>query len=530
MVKKTDFDNTNKKNSFQETFNRDFSSMSIKEQRIRKIAPSYYARQDIRKSILDFSKNRECVPRYFEGFGKRPDVLNYESDILELAKKGATSFHCSEELWQDPLEIVTGMNEKEFNDLRIGWDLLLDIDSKYFDYSKVYSEILVQVLKENGVNNIGVKFSGSKGMHIIVPWKAFPKEFSGKQTKDMFPEWPRLICRYLGEQIASRLKDRILDLEDSNKTDSKIDLLDIYCTKCGNVADKKFLIYFQCPGCKTQMQGVHDIFDRKRKIRCPNCSKIVEELRREEFYLCPTCSKDSKKDPSLFKEKVKTQHIDADMVLVAPRHLFRMPYSLHEKTGLASVVIDKNKINDFELKDADPLKIKPIPFLPESKPEEAKTLLLHALEYRPPEIQNIDTPPAKSYGKKQFNEVIIDNLTPDLYPPSIKEILNGVSSDGRKRALFILLSFFKSLKIEDQEIRKIINEWNKKNYEPLKSGYINAQFSWYNKNSIKLPPNYDKHYYRDIGINPTKEELDSKNPVSYVIKQAFKKGKVKKIN
>ena len=67
---------------------------SLKEERIRKIAQAYYARQDIRKAMFEFSKNRECVPRYFEGFGKRPDSFQFDSDILGLAKKGATSFHC----------------------------------------------------------------------------------------------------------------------------------------------------------------------------------------------------------------------------------------------------------------------------------------------------------------------------------------------------------------------------------------------------------------------------------------------------
>jgi DNA primase catalytic subunit len=188
---------------------------SPNEERIRKICLLYYSRPDIRKAMYDFSKNRECVPRYFEGFGKRPDSFQYDSDILELAKKGATSFHSSEELWEDPLQISTELKENEIKALRQGWDLLIDIDSKYLDYSKIYAEILIEVLKSHGIKNIGVKFSGSKGLHIIVPWKAFPKEISGKKTSDMFPEWPRLICQYLNSKIAEKLKDRIIDSHDN---------------------------------------------------------------------------------------------------------------------------------------------------------------------------------------------------------------------------------------------------------------------------------------------------------------------------
>lgn len=58
----------------------------------------YYARKDVQDAIYNFCRNREVVPRYGEGFGKRPDTLEYPSDIMQQAKKGATSFHCSEEL------------------------------------------------------------------------------------------------------------------------------------------------------------------------------------------------------------------------------------------------------------------------------------------------------------------------------------------------------------------------------------------------------------------------------------------------
>src|SRR3990167_1658591 len=112
---------------------------SYKEQRIREITFIYYSRAEVRKALLEFSKNRESIPRYFEGFGKRPDAFQYESDILEQVKKGATSFHCSEELWKDPLEISTDLSEEQFNEIRMGWDLILDIDSPYLEYSKIYA-------------------------------------------------------------------------------------------------------------------------------------------------------------------------------------------------------------------------------------------------------------------------------------------------------------------------------------------------------------------------------------------------------
>jgi hypothetical protein len=47
--------------------------------------------------------------------------------------------------------------------------------------------------------------------------------------------------------------------------------------------------------------------------------------------------------------------------------LFRAPYSLHEKTGLSSIVIKPEEIEKFQAKDADPLKVKVLSFLPDAK-------------------------------------------------------------------------------------------------------------------------------------------------------------------
>ena len=80
----------------------DSNKLSFKEQRIREITLAYYSILEVKKAIFKFAENRECIPRYFEGFGKRPDTFQYESDITEQVRKGATSFHCSEELWKDP--------------------------------------------------------------------------------------------------------------------------------------------------------------------------------------------------------------------------------------------------------------------------------------------------------------------------------------------------------------------------------------------------------------------------------------------
>jgi DNA primase catalytic subunit len=517
--------------------------ISVNEKRIRQITFIYYSRADVRRALFDFSQNRECVPRYFEGFGKRPDSFQYDSDILSFVNKGATSFHCSEELWRDPLEISTDLKDDEIKDLRIGWDLLLDVDSKYLDYSKIYTELLIETLKAHGIKNIGVKFSGSKGFHILVPWKAFPKEIYGQKTKDMFPELPRLICKYLSSCIRDKLANRILEQENFGDLAKKIgtkeeELLITECLGCHRQTSKKELVTWICPGCKNELVMIRK---NKRIPKCPNdnCRKPMQEKLSKSIHSCDFCSKDSNRNPENFsKTRTKTeQFIDADLVLVSPRHLFRMPYSLHEKTSLCSVVLDKNNIKTFQIQDASPFKVSVRNFMPDSVEGEAKELLLKALGWQeqndkveismqennyPKNNEGVDK--QKSEDKSKYQEVIIKNLNESLYPPCIRLILNGIKDDGRKRALFILINFFRALKVNSEELEKIIFSWNEKNSNPLEKSYIQAQLIWHKKNDIRLPPNCDKPNYKDLSVcRPDEICKTIKNPINYVFKKYFRK-------
>ena len=122
---------------------------------------TYYSRKDVQKAILLSSKDREVAVKYGQkGFGKRPDILQYESDVLELAKQGATSFHISEERWQNPLHLKTGLTKKQLDDLRIGWDLVLDIDGKSLEYSKKAGYLIVEALKFHDIKKFSVNCMG----------------------------------------------------------------------------------------------------------------------------------------------------------------------------------------------------------------------------------------------------------------------------------------------------------------------------------------------------------------------------------
>lgn len=51
------------------------SEQGVKEERIRKLTHLYYSNPEVQRVLFEFSKNREVVPRYFEGFGKRPGLF-----------------------------------------------------------------------------------------------------------------------------------------------------------------------------------------------------------------------------------------------------------------------------------------------------------------------------------------------------------------------------------------------------------------------------------------------------------------------
>ena len=93
--------------------------------------------------------------------------------------------------------------------------------------------------------------------------------------------------------------------------------------------------------------------------------------------------------------------------------------------------------------------------------------------------------------------------------------------DGKKRALFILLNFFRSLGYPLEDVEKKITEWNKKNNPQIKKGYIDAQLMWHSKHSPVLPPNFDNEIYKGIGVFELDElSMRVKNPVAYVARKA----------
>ncbi len=423
---------------------------------------NFYSRKDILQKLLECSKEREVSYRYANGgFGKRPDILQFEGDILELIKQGATSFHFSEERWKNPLDLQPGMTKKQLDELRIGWDLILDIDTLFWDYAKYTAYLLIEALKFHDVKSFSIKFSGSKGFHIAVPFEAFPDEVNGIQTKNLFPEGLRIIAAYLENMIKDHLTAKILE-NDTMET------------------------------------------------LCKKSEKTVQELLTHGKF-----------DP--FKI------IDIDTVLISNRHLFRAPYSYHEKLGLISIPVDPEHVLDFEKTMAEIDNVTTdIPFLDRTniKKNEAKQLIIQAFDWHSKQLKREDY--KKELNKPQSYALPEFALQEEYFPNCIKNILKGGLEDGKKRSLFILINFLRHVGWDKEKIQEIIKKWNEKNSDQLKEGYIQSQIVWnFRQKQPILPPNCsNSSYYKDLQLCQPANFCDRfRNPVNFALKRKIPKKK-----
>ena len=471
------------------------------------LAKKFYEREDIQKAILRFAKNREIAAQFNTYFGKRPDIIEYITDVKTMVKKGITSFHSSEERWANPLLLSATISDEEKEKNRTGWDLILDLDGVDFEYAKIVGVIIIDYLEnELNIKNVSTKFSGNKGFHIGIPFEAFSSNIIGiGETRKLFPEAPRKISMFLMKELEDKIINKIIQRD---KTIENI--------------SKKYNI------------PIKDLIIKKNEEDKLNYLKLIE----------------------------------IDTILIASRHLFRMPYSFNEKSGLVSIPIDNNRIANFQKGEARPNNIKPekydkYEFLKynASYGQDANVLLMKAYEGIDTDSElnfmadmkeiNLKTKEMNFGKKSQFNKMIYtlstavptgeiyeinEEVKENDFPQTIKYLLNNSIEDGKKRALFVLLSFLHSINYTNENIDTLIEEWNKKQSNPLTLNYFNAQINWFKNLKSKIsPPNFNNdNYYESIGI-PTKmiqddihhfKKIKSKNPLHYIfIMQEQNKGK-----
>lgn len=401
----------------------------------------YYEQEELVERIVKLAEYREVAPTYPEGYGQRPDAVNFPGDFQQFVDNGAVAFHFSVEHWRNPLLID---NVNDHDKLRQGWDLVIDIDcDESFELSKETAKVVVRELEDHGIENIGVKFSGNRGFHIGVRREAFPQKIGGEDISDYYPRLPRGIVNYIRENLREEM----------------VSLVEEY--------------------------------------------GFEEEMETEEG-----------KDP------YQVADIENDW---GSRHLFRVPYSLHDGSWLVSLPIESEEIDDFEKEDAEMDKIDfETGFLDEYEEGEATNLAVQAMDFLH-EREREREEERKEKIEREF-ERPEDAIPEEYFPPTIKNILEGLE-DGRKRGLFILINFYRTVGYSWNEIESKIWEWNERNKEALKESYVKTQLRWHrNRDEDVPPPNYDADgYYKDMQVYEG-DRLEEKlpNPVSYAFKQSKK--------
>lgn len=392
----------------------------------------YYTREDVLKAIVKHSGHREVVGAFLDGrYDQRPNIVQYKSDIKSMIIRGVTSIHYSVEYWQNPMMLVS---QDVYDENRIGWDYIVDIDSKLdINAAKIVALSVCTLFEEYGIEHYGIKFSGSRGFHICIPWPSIPHSINYTPTEKLYPKLPTIISLFIKQKLSSEVLKK---------------LVKIY---------------------------------KAKNLNTTNPYDVVE--------------------------------IESNW---GHRHMFRAPYSLNEKSWLVSLPLEADELENFVPSMAKPenIRIKDIFFL--SKKNEAEDLIIDALDWY--------TKNRKEEKPKVKSRKTIKRKVPEtFFPPCIAMILNGLE-DGRKRSIFTLISFLRSVNWSWDEIWVKLEKWNQSNKPPLSKTILLSQFKWHQAQDSMLPANCDNElFYKSIGIC---EHCGSKNPVNYAYKK-YKPSKAK---
>jgi len=437
----------------------------------------YSENREVVEDIVKISYNRE-VGYLLENlkFGPRPSVIEDIGDFFTLIDKGAISFHISLERWSNPLMLKDAKSKKEMNNLRIGWDLILDIDTEELNISKLVAKEIIDFLYEKDVKKVYLKYSGGKGFHIAIPWETFPEKIEyikrddlvEEETKNLFPDLAREITAYIIEKIKNKIKSRI-EREYPEILEKYGDVSSIIKIDTIAISNRHLI---RC---------LYSINEKKWRLSIPIDIRNIEKFNPEYSEIKNFVYEGIPFLTEEIKESEKIEKFLRDVI----NWKINNSLSIDEK-----VFIETTKM---ELSEEEKIKRK------------------------------------LNYEKKRYK----GKITEDLFPPCIKKILSGEVTDGRKRSLFILINFLKNIGWEFDEIEKKLIDWNNKLEDPLRERYVEYQIEWhkkiYSSGKTYLPPNCDNEmYYKEIGVCSPDEICKSiKNPILYPYKKLRVQGESK---
>jgi hypothetical protein len=110
--------------------------------------------------------------------------------------------------------------------------------------------------------------------------------------------------------------------------------------------------------------------------------------------------------------------VELDTVLLSPRHLFRMPYSLNKNSFLVSLPLKPSELEDFRREHADPLtqsiKVRKGLF-EKAEHNEAEMLIAEAVDWASKRRR-------REERKAFYRETIKEAVPKDLFPPCVKNM------------------------------------------------------------------------------------------------------------
>jgi hypothetical protein len=165
----------------------------------------WYCRSDVRQALISqLREDREVWVNAEDYASPRPRVAKSPSDLLQLIPKGRVcSVSSSIERFSDPLLLTT----EEPNTLRLGWDLILDIDSDNgFEAAKRCSQAVIRLLANYDLESVKVKFSGRRGYHLLIEGEAFDCFSGPTDFLRAYPLVPLQVARFITAALSP--KDR----------------------------------------------------------------------------------------------------------------------------------------------------------------------------------------------------------------------------------------------------------------------------------------------------------------------------------
>lgn len=464
---------------------------------------AYYSRKDVQEFLLNFCKGREVAGVFASGaFSERPNVLKYPGDIMHMVREGVVAFHGSVERWSNPMNLKSDV---DYNDLRAGWELILDFDCEQTDHGKVAAKVFRDVLAGFGVSNISLKFTGGTGFHLGVPWESIPEKVTyDVQSASAHAMADRPKSRYSGGVIVTSTPRGKKYVSPRSGWKAAEEASYISTAQQFPELGRRVLEFLKLEG--------------EQKLR----EALLEKWSMDELAAAVGRPVDALKDKDMGLNPYKV--VGVDSVLISPRHLFRLPYSLHEKSGLVSLPFKFGDLDSFSKEHAFHENVKvEMGFLgitasgSPPRQDDAAKLFTRAIEWAVEQKKFEQKTALETRGRSRHAP------TPcELFPPCIKNILNGLS-DGRKRALFILTNFLRTENWEQEAIEVLLKGWNERNNPHLPESLLANHLRSVEKKPPVPPPNcVQDGWYEDFEVCKPDETCGQnkgvKNPVTYPAK------------